>query len=304
MQDNTMPGTIQRILKARTTRWTLLIAMGFLLLSLVVAWVVGGRLVASANHSVEAPDNLAVVDFQIESRSGSTIAGWTLSSKPGDPVVVLLHPIRGNRSTMLGRARLLHERGFSVVLIDLQAHGESSGENITLGHLEKHDVEAVVKHAKSNFPGSRIGVIGWSLGGASALLASPLRVDAMVLESVYPTISDAVYDRVDLRLGSLKHVAAPMLLAQLSIRLGISSRDLRPIDFIGKVDCPVLVLAGDQDLHTPLEESQAMFDAAQQPKQMVTFAGASHQDLLAYDSELYEQKVVEFLRLNLASSQK
>ena len=117
MQDNTMPGTIQRILKTRTTRWTLLIAMGFLLLSLVVAWVVGGRLVASANHSVEAPDNLAVVDFQIESRSGSTIAGWTLSSKPGDPVVVLLHPIRGNRSTMLGRARLLHERGFSVVLI-------------------------------------------------------------------------------------------------------------------------------------------------------------------------------------------
>ena len=304
MKDNTMRGTFQRILKTRTARWTLLIAMGFLLLSLVVAWLIGGRLVASANRSVEAPNNLAVVDFQIESRSGSTIAGWTLSSKPGDPVAVLLHPIRGNRSTMLGRARLLHESGFSVALIDLQAHGESSGENITLGHLEKLDVEAVVKYTKANFPGSKIGVVGWSLGGASALLASPLGVDAMVLESVYPTISEAVYDRVDMRLGSLKHVAAPILLAHLSIRLGISSRDLRPIDFIGKVDCPVLLLAGDQDLHTPLEESQAMFDAAQQPKQMVTFAGASHQDLLAYDSKLYEQKVVEFLRLSLASSQK
>lgn len=298
-----MPGAFQRIFKTRIARWSSLIALGFLLVCLLVAWFVGGRLVAPVNRTVELPDDFAVVDFQVESKSGSTIAGWKVSSEPGDPVVILLHPIRGNRNTMLGRARLFHENGFSIVMIDLQAHGESPGENITLGHREKHDVEAAFKYTRANFPNSKIGVVGSSLGGASALLASPLNVDAMVLESVYPTISHAVYDRVEMRLGAIKYLVAPILLAQLPIRLGISNSDLRPIDFVGKVDCPVMVLAGDQDLHTPIEESQAMFDAAEEPKEMVVFGGAAHVDLLVYDPKLYETEVVAFLRANLSSAQ-
>jgi len=303
LNDNTMPGAFQRIFKTRIARWSSLIALGFLLVCLLFAWFVGGRLVAPANRTVELPDDFAVLDFRVESQSGSTIAGWKVSSEFGDPVVILLHPIRGNRTLMLGRARLFHENGFSIVMIDLQAHGESPGENITLGHREKHDVEAAVKYTRANFPKSKIGVVGSSLGGASALLASPLNVDAMVLESVYPTISHAVYDRVEMRLGAVKYLVAPVLLAQLPIRLGISSSDLRPIDFVGKVDCPVMVLAGDQDLHTPIEESQAMFDAAEEPKEMVVFGGAAHVDLLVYDPKLYETEVVQFLRAHLSSAQ-
>lgn len=133
------------------------------------------------------------------------------------------------------------------------------------------------------------------------MLASPLDVDAMVLESVYPTVSHAVYDRVDMRLGGLKYVAAPLLLGQLKMRLGISTGDLRPIDFMDKVGCPVLILAGDKDLHTPMDEFQMMIDAAKEPKELLTFVGAGHQDLYAFDQQQYREKVVEFLRVNLGA---
>jgi pimeloyl-ACP methyl ester carboxylesterase len=184
-------------------------------------------------------------------------------------------------------------------MIDLQAHGESFGDQITLGYLEKLDVRAVVEYVKSELPNRKIGIVGWSLGGASALLASPLGVDAMVLEAVYPTIEHAVYDRIDMRIGIGKHIAAPFLLAQLPLRLGISANELMPIDFVEKIDCPLMILAGDKDLHTPIDESQMMLKAANEPKELVVFEGASHVDLLHHDKLLYGSKVLQFLRTNL-----
>ncbi len=63
--------------------------------------------------------------------------------------VVLVHGIRANRDSMLSRARLLYQQSYSIVMIDLQAHGESSGEMICLGHRESHDVKAAFSGRKS-----------------------------------------------------------------------------------------------------------------------------------------------------------
>ena len=55
------------------------------------------------------------------------LSGWFIAGRPGGGAVVLMHGVRGNRLAMLRRARLLHAEGFSVLLFDFQAHGESTG---------------------------------------------------------------------------------------------------------------------------------------------------------------------------------
>ena len=288
--------------RLRRVRWIAFsITMMFLGLGLG-SWLIAGALVASANQVVGAvPAEFPFVVTTIPSESGSQIATWYTNSPDSVATIVLVHGIHGNRKKLLKRAKLLINEGYAVVLIDLQAHGESPGRQITLGHLERHDVQAAVEFARKQNPSHRVGVIGISLGGASAVLGSPMQADAMVLESVFPTIEEAVNDRVQVRLGPLCHLISPMLLCQIPPRLGISASCLRPIDRIADLDCPVLIVSGDRDRMTTIDETRRLFDAADEPKQLVIFPGARHQDLLEQNPPLYEEEVLSFLDRYLQS---
>ncbi len=281
--------------RRRIKRAALILLALTALVSATASWLLGSELVQPAMHPVPLPIGFAAQQVVIPSQ-GHAIAGWWIDSHTNAPVVLLLHGIRADRSSMASRATLLRTRGFSVLLIDLQAHGETPGEEITLGWRESRDVEAALEWLKSRFPGRRIGAIGCSLGGASILLGhQPAGFDAIVLEAVYPRIGRAVENRVRLRVGVLAPLLTPLLLAQIPLRLHISPHDLEPIRHIADVGAPVLIAAGSRDEHTTLGESEELYGTAVQPKQLWVVDGARHQDFLAYDPAGYEAHVIEFL---------
>lgn len=266
------------------------------------SWWMGTRLTAPANRPVPVPADLAVESVRIPEASAAGLAAWWMEANPERGAVVLLHSIRVDRRSMLPRARLLLREGLSVLLVDLQAHGESPGERITLGFRESGNARAALAWLKHRRPNARVGVIGTSLGGAAVLLGpQPVGVDAVVVEAVYPDIRIALQNRVRLRLGPLAPVLAPLLVAQLRPRLGAGPEDLRPIDGIARLGAPVLVVAGELDRHTTLAESNALFAAAEAPKELWIVAGAHHQDFLAKDPDGYRERVIGFLRRHLRS---
>jgi fermentation-respiration switch protein FrsA (DUF1100 family) len=271
-----------------------------LLAGVVVAagsWWMGSRLTATANRPVPAPADLAVESVRIPEADSAGLAAWWVPADPERGAVVLLHSIRVDRRSMLPRARLLRREGLSVLLVDLQAHGESPGERITLGFRESGNARAALAWLKERRPHGRVAVIGTSLGGAAVLLGpQPIGVDAVVVEAVYPDIRIALENRVRLRLGPLAPVLAPLLVAQMRPRLGAGPADLRPIDGIARLGAPVLVVAGELDRHTTLAESEALFAAAAAPKELWIVAGAHHQDFLAKDPAGYRERVIGFLR--------
>ena len=298
------PNLEQKIILAVRKRTLIGLAAFVLALMLVLAvsaWVVGSKLIEPQNHRVALPAGFAAESVSIPG-SGHDIAGWWVNIGSGSPVVLLVHGLGADRSSMVSRAELLMRRGFSTLLIDLQAEGETRGNAITLGHLESADVVATRDWIEQTAPGRKIGVIGTSLGGASVLLApQPSGFNAVVLESVYPRIGRAVENRIRMRLGPLAPVLTPLLLIQLEPRLQIAESDLEPIRSIGRLGAPVLVAAGSEDQHTTLAESRELFAAAAQPKSLWVVAGAAHQDLLEYDPTAYEEHVVDFLRRHLAA---
>lgn len=264
-------------------------------------WLAGSALSAAERQPVgDLPSDLTGVPVSFKSESGATIDGWLLPGKKGTGAIILMHGVRANRLSMLDRGRLFSRAGYTVLLFDFQAHGESTGERITFGYLESRDAQAAVNFLRAQAPGEKIGVVGISLGGAAASLASPpLDVNAMVLEMVYPTINQAISNRLTMRLGRRSGWLTPLLSYQLRPRLGISSEVLRPIDHVGKLNFPKLFIVGADDQHTTLAESRQMFEAASEPKQLWIVEGVRHDDLHRIAKNEYERRTLDFFGSHL-----
>jgi pimeloyl-ACP methyl ester carboxylesterase len=249
------------------------------------------------------PSDLAVRPVSFASGSGATIRGWYLPGMRGGGAVLLLHGVGSNRSSMVGRARFLHRQGYSVLLPDFQAHGESGGEFITFGSLESFDAAAALDYLRQCSGGERVAAIGISMGGAAALLGpGPLHVDALVLESVYPTIRQALEDRLAVWMGPfgrLNRYVAPVVLRGVSAEIGVPEEALRPIDRIGSAVAPLFLLSGTRDAYTPIAEARALYEQARGPKEFWAVEGAKHEDLYAFTGEVYERRVGGFLAAHL-----
>ncbi len=254
-----------------------------------------------------APTDLPAEPVAIASPSGAILSGWFVAGQPDGAAVVLMHGVQGNRLAMLPRARLLHAAGFSVLLFDFQAHGESTGDRITFGHREGLDARAAVAYVRQRLPAERVGVIGSSLGGAAVLLGpGSLPVDAVVIESVYPEIGSAIANRIRATLpivgGAVARPLAWLFQLLLPPIIGVGPADLRPIDRVADVAAPLLVAAGTLDDRTTIAEANAIFARAREPKSLWRVEGAHHVDLEAYAPAEYRRRVLAFFTETLRSA--
>jgi fermentation-respiration switch protein FrsA (DUF1100 family) len=244
----------------------------------------------------DPPADLNAQPVSFSSDSGTKVHGWWCPSKNSDGAVLLLPGIRANRLSMVDRARFLRHAGYSILLIDFQATGETKGDHITFGWKESRDVIAAVNFVRQVDPTAHVAIIGSSLGGVAALLATPpLQVDALVLEEVYPTIEIATRNRMENYLGAVGRILTPLLLEQLQWRLGVSASQLRPVDHMGNIECPVFVISGNRDRSTRPTDTRMLIERARTPKQVWFVPKAGHTDLHRAAGQEYEKRVLAFL---------
>jgi uncharacterized protein len=223
--------------------------------------------------------------------------GSLLNAGTNKVCALLMHGVRSNRSSMIDRSLFLRENSITSLLIDLQAHGETPGDLITFGIRESRDAENGVKFLRQVEKCNKIVAVGQSLGGASALLGNgPIDADAFVLESVYPTIEEAIEDRLEIRLGAVGRCLAPLLYWQIPLRIDSSLSELRPIDALEQVKVPVFIIGGTLDYHTKVEETKRMYEAVHFKKLLWVVDGASHEDIFAFDRVGYKNKILAFIR--------
>lgn len=275
---------------------------------LVIAIVGAGEVLTRSAHCTIGlpPSDLSARSVALLTPTNETISGWLVRGKPGFGAVLLLHGVRADPLQMLGRAKFLNKLGYSVLLIDLLGHGESTGMRITFGVREADGVETSLAYLRQVFPSEKIGIIGVSLGAASTVLAlskgKSTAPNAVVLESMFPTITEAVSDRLELRLGQLGKWLTPLLTWQLPLRLDFNAEQLRPISELPSLHLPILIASGSEDRHnTTLDETKHIFQAANSPKELWVVEGAAHVDLHTFDPKTYQTKIADFLAKHLGN---
>lgn len=250
----------------------------------------------------EAPPDLAARRITIPLDGEATVAGWYTSGKPDAGAVLLLHGIKSNRKSQIERIRVFAAEGYSVLAIDLPSHGESTGSHVTFGHDESRAVIAAVTYLRSQNPTARIGVVGQSLGGASAALAGrDLDADAVVLEAVFGDIETATANRLHNYLGFAGDLAAPLLVTAAGWRLALSPDDLAPARAIANVKGAVMIIAGEADIRATPQDGRRIFDATHEPKEFWLVPAAGHLDYLRFAPDAYRAHVLPFLRRHLAA---
>ena len=281
------------------------------------SWIAAQRLTRPRPVVIGAPP--ADFPYRIQSvtffsSDGETLAGWFVptekpaeinsdsdkltdwfmpAAKPTEKAIVLLHGFTGNRIQMLARARFFRQLGYAVLLYDARACGESTGQCITFGYRERHDLLAAVAFLKTRGYG-RIACLGVSQGGATILFAAEeLQVQCVICESVYDEMTHAVDRRMRRYTGVPGWLGASLLVPFAEQRLDLPIDDVRPVDHIGKLSCPVFLISGEKDDRTWPEDTQRLFDAAREPKELWMLPNAGHEDLFRYDG--YERTVKAFL---------
>jgi uncharacterized protein len=284
----------------RLLRWTLIIVTTVAILFVAGSWIFAIRLTRARQETVGAPPSdfpYPIQPITFTSSDDETLSGWFVPAN-GSKGIVLLHGYTGTRKQMIPRARFFRDMGYNVLLYDARACGESSGEHVTFGYRERHDVIAAVKLLQERGC-TDIACLGVSQGGATILFAAGELPDlkCVVCESVYDEMSNAVDRRLRRFTGTPGWLGGCLLVPFAESNIDLSIDEVKPIDHIGKLKCPVFVISGELDDRTWADDTRRLFDAAQEPKQLWMLPDARHQDLFHFRG--YEQKVGEFVKQHL-----
>ena len=103
---------------------------------------------------------------RFEFQACGTRVAWSLGE---GPIVVLVHGWGGRAGQLAGLAQRIASRGFTAILFDSAAHGESSGKRIEFGNFAA-DTAALVHHLKRPVH----ACVGHSAGGLGMMAARTL----------------------------------------------------------------------------------------------------------------------------------
>ena len=105
---------------------------------------------------------------------------------------ILIHGYMGNRMMMRNPAAVYSSWGYSTLLPDNRAHGESGGKWVGMGWLDKDDIRLWIDWIAERDPEARIVLHGISMGGATVMMASGLELP----ENVRAAVEDCGYTSV------------------------------------------------------------------------------------------------------------
>jgi len=216
---------------------------------------------------------LTVEDVTITTDDGLRLAAW-LAPRPGAPAVVLLHGYPADRADMLPIAAGLASR-FTVFLLDQRYFGRSEGRLTTLGFKERRDLGRALDFLATRGVGA-VGVFGFSLGGAVALLAAAEdpRIRAV---AAYAPFADLRLLGHELYawLGPLKYPLVGMTRVWSRLFVGDDITRPAPVEAAATLTVPVLLVASREDEQIPFAHAERLREAlAANPRAEFVFTAA------------------------------
>jgi pimeloyl-ACP methyl ester carboxylesterase len=229
------------------------------------------RLMLNPRRHVRPPPSLPLrlADERID--LGDGLIAWRWGE---GPAVLLVHGFEGNRAQFAAIIGALVERGFAAVALDVPAHGESTGNELTavkfIAAIERTLARLGPAHA----------VVGHSMGGAMSLfsVAHTGGASRVALVSA-PSSLKRELQRFARAVGLSKRGTAAFI-ASVERHVGQPAADFDVRHIAGKVALPLLLIHDQDDRRVPVVEAARAAHVLVGAELMVTH-GLGHYRLLA-----------------------
>jgi len=229
-------------------------------------------------------EGLAYEEVWAETADRVRIHGWLIPAPNPLGLILFCHGNAGNISHRMDNLRRLNQAGFAVFIFDYRGYGKSQGRISEKGFYLDAEAAFNLALGQAQRLGTRLVVFGRSLGGAAGVYLAaehpPAReaLAGLILESTFTNLADM----------AALHFPLPLAGRAVKGRLDTLSR-------IARIKAPLLVIHGDRDDLVPLELGRRLFQAAPEPKEFVTLAGAGHNDTYLVAGQAYFDKLRAFV---------
>ncbi|MBZ0105648.1 MAG: alpha/beta fold hydrolase [Sulfuricella denitrificans] len=208
--------------------------------------------------------DLQYSEIEILTANGKKLFAWLIPAAGAEnaPALAVLHGWGGNAGTMLPLARPLHRAGYTLLFFDARSHGRSDVDTFSSMPRFAEDLDHALNWLKSQ-PGvdpARVGVVGHSVGAAAAMLAASQRSDLAAVVSIAAFMHPKTVMRRLLAAWHVPYVPFGWYVLQyVQYVIGYRFDDIAPINTIGRLRCPLLLVHGSEDAMVPLAEVHALY---------------------------------------------
>ena len=277
----------------RRNAWTKIIVITLLVLglawltsALIVRYEIEKHVLTTKPNGPETPAKYGAPFVHTSIPSGPrqldasiVIAPTTCTSSP---VLLIYHGLGETLSDWSRAQQFLYTQCVSSVVFDPTGAGNSPRPARLTFTIP--DSIAAYQFTTQRFPGKPIFLLGHSLGNAFVLAAAP-------------QLSPAPAGIIEANgFASIRSVAGRGKSAAFHLFLDVMPRWWDNVQAVQQIHVPIMVIASDGDHAIPIDNGQAIFAAAPQPKRFVQLHGFGHNALYKNPSLDWWAEPLAFLR--------
>jgi uncharacterized protein len=243
---------------------------------------------APSHYTSATPADVGIAfeDLHIPVGSEQMHAWWIAASRPSEKTLLMFH---GNGYVLeqtvgaAGELLPLHRLGVNILLLDYRGYGSSSPGTPNETRVYE-DARAALDYllTQRHVPIHNIILMGRSIGTGPATQLALEHSDAggLILESAFTSVPEAA--------------KAIWYLRAFPLSLTVHNR-FDNLSKINSVHIPVFITVGNEDTLTPPEMSHALFQHANQPKQLYLVPGADHNGFVTSGGQALENQISAFI---------
>lgn len=189
--------------------------------------------------------------------------------------------------------------GYNTFLFDFRGHGDYAGrDGVTIGFKEQQDLLGAVNFIKSKGIGNTIGVIGFSMGAATALssIDKTKDINFVIADSPFSDLKAYLHSNMKIWTGLPDFPFIPMVLLNFKLIYGVDYNTVSPVNSVSKSKIPILLIHGKKDTTIPYSESLKIEKSFKNSKsKLVSFPESTHVGSYFMYPKKYEKVLRNFL---------